>query len=59
LSSGFLEPLEPTSILPTQRGLGNMIELLLSGARPAAAVMAGYNGGLSDIGNPYKKKEAA
>jgi tryptophan halogenase len=46
LSSGFLEPLESTSILLIQRGLGKMIELLLPGARPVAPLVADYNRGM-------------
>jgi tryptophan halogenase len=49
LSSGFLEPLESTGILLIQRGLGKMIELLLPGARPAPALVAGYNKGMARV----------
>jgi tryptophan halogenase len=49
LSSGFLAPLESTSILLIQRGLHKMIELLRPGARPAAAVVAGYNRGMTRV----------
>jgi tryptophan halogenase len=49
LSSGFLEPLESTSILLIQRGLDKLIELLLPGARPAASVVAGYNRGMAKV----------
>jgi len=43
LSSGFLEPLESTSIFLVQSGLGRLIELLLPGARPNEATVAAYN----------------
>lgn len=43
LSSGFLEPLESTSIFLVQSGLGRLIELLLPGARPAPETVASYN----------------
>ena len=44
LSSGFLEPLESTSIFLVQSGLGRLIELLLPGAAPTAQAVADYNG---------------
>jgi len=46
LSSGFLEPLESTSIFLVQSGLGRLIEMLLPGARPAPAEIAAYNTGM-------------
>jgi len=44
LSGGFLEPLESTSIFLVQRGLGKLIDLLLSGTPLTAPVVADYNG---------------
>jgi 2-polyprenyl-6-methoxyphenol hydroxylase-like FAD-dependent oxidoreductase len=43
LSAGFLEPLESTSIFLVQRGLGKLIDLLLSGAPLTEPVVADYN----------------
>jgi tryptophan halogenase len=43
LSSGFLEPLESTSIMMIQRGLHQMIELLKPGVPPAAPAVQLYN----------------
>lgn len=46
LSSGFLEPLESTSIFLVQSGLARLIEALLPGVAPDARVVATYNAGL-------------
>ncbi|MGW8392610.1 tryptophan halogenase family protein [Pseudoduganella sp. HUAS MS19] len=46
LSSGFLEPLESTSIFLVQSGLGRLIEVLLPGAGPAPETVAAYNTGM-------------
>ena len=43
LSSGFLEPLESTSIFLVQSGLGRLIEQLLPGAAPGVEAVADYN----------------
>jgi tryptophan halogenase len=43
LASGFLEPLESTSIFLVQSGLGRLIDMLLPGERPSQAAVAAYN----------------
>jgi tryptophan halogenase len=49
LSSGFLEPLESTSIMLIQRGLHQMIEALRPGVLPAAPVVDMYNRGMGKL----------
>jgi len=43
LASGFLEPLESTSIFLVQSGLGWLIELLQPGPAPSPQMVAAYN----------------
>ncbi|NVD71430.1 tryptophan 7-halogenase [Duganella sp. BJB1802] len=47
LASGFLEPLESTSIFLIQSGLGHLIPLLERGGAPTAAEVGDYNTGMT------------